>query len=149
MPMNPTLMKVFSRTHTFWYRVSGGFLGGSTMGAPTALLTTTGRKSGRRRTTPLQDTADGDNLVVIASNAGHKVHPQWYLNRKANHEVTGQVRRNVRRMRAATAQGEERERLWQKAIDQYAGYANYQKTADREIPVVVLTPTETKTREAS
>ena len=139
MPVNPTVMKIFSRTHTFWYRVSGGLIG-SWIGAPIALLTTTGRKSGRRRTTPLQSIEDGENIVFIASNAGHKVHPQWWLNLKANPEATVQIKRDVRQMRAEEAMGEERERLWQKAVDQYAGYADYQKTADREIPVVVLKP---------
>ena len=140
MPVNPTVMKIFSRSHTFWYRVSGGMLGGSMGGAPIALLTTTGRKSGRRRTTPLQSIEDGENVVFIASNAGHKVHPQWWLNLKANPEATVRVKRHERKMRAEEATGEERERLWQKAVDQYAGYADYQKTADREIPVVVLKP---------
>lgn len=139
MPMNPTAMKIFSRSHTFWYRISGGLLGGW-MGTPIALLTTTGRTSGRKHTTPLQPIMDGDNVVFIASNAGHKVHPQWWLNLKANPEATVQIRRDVRRMRAEEATGEERERLWRKAVDQYGGYASYQKTAGRQIPVAVLKP---------
>ena len=140
MPTNPTVMKLFSRTHTFWYRVTGGVLGGKMGSVPIALLTTTGRKSGRRRTTPLQSIEDGENVIFIASNDGHKVHPQWWLNLKANSEATVRVKRSERKMRAEEATGEERERLWQKAVDQYAGYADYQKTADREIPVVVLKP---------
>lgn len=140
MPTNPTVMKLFSRTHTFWYRVSGGVIGGSMGGAPIALLTTTGRKSGHKRTTPLQSIEDGDNIIFIASNAGHKVHPQWWLNLKANPEATVLIKRDERQMLAEEATGEERDRLWQKAVDQYAGYADYQKTADREIPVVVLKP---------
>jgi len=139
MPVNPTVMKIFSRSHTFWYRISGGLIG-SWVGTPVALLTTTGRKSGRKRTTPLQPIIDGETVVFIASNAGHKVHPQWWLNLKTNPEATVQIKRDVRQMRAEEATGEERERLWQKAVDQYAGYADYQKTADREIPVVVLKP---------
>jgi deazaflavin-dependent oxidoreductase (nitroreductase family) len=109
-------------------------------GVPIVLLTTTGRSSGRSKTTPLQSIADGGNIVVVASNGGHKVHPQWWLNLKANPEATIQVRRRQLKMRAAEATGEERERLWQKAVDQFAGYANYQKTAERQIPVVVLKP---------
>jgi len=140
MPTNPTVMKLFSRTHTFWYRVSGGVLGGKMGSAPIALLTTTGRKTGRKRTLPLQSIEDGENIIFIASNAGHKVHPQWWLNLKANPEATVRVKRDERKMLAEEATGEERERLWQKAVDQYAGYADYQKTADREIPVVILKP---------
>lgn len=140
MPMNPTVMKLFSRTHTFWYRVSGGVLGSNLGGNPLLLLTTTGRISGRKYTTPLQYIKDGDNVVLIASNAGHKVHPQWWLNIKAKPEVEVQIKADRKTATAAAAEGEERERLWQKAIDQYAGFADYQKTADREIPVVVVTP---------
>ncbi|MFQ5473213.1 MAG: nitroreductase family deazaflavin-dependent oxidoreductase [Dehalococcoidia bacterium] len=140
MPMNPTVMKLFSRTHTFWYRVSGGVLGSKMGKAPILLLTTTGRKSGRKITTPLQYIKDGDNVVLIASNAGHKFHAQWWLNIKANPEVEIQIKADKRSATAVAAEGEERDRLWQKAIDQHAGYADYQKTADREIPVVVVTP---------
>ena len=140
MPMNPTMMKLFARTHTFWYRVSGGVLGGRMGTAPILLLTTTGRKSGRKITTPLQYIKDGDNVVLIASNAGHKFHAQWWYNIKANSKVEIQIKADKRSATAATAEGEERDRLWQKAVDQYAGYADYQKTADREIPVVVVTP---------
>ncbi len=140
MPTNPTVMKLFSRTHTFWYRVTGGAIGASMGGTPVGLLTTTGRKSGRKYTTPLQPILDGDNVIFIASNAGHKVHPQWWFNLKANPEATVQIKRDERQMLAEEATGEERTRLWQKAVDQYAGYADYQKTADREIPVVVLKP---------
>ena len=140
MPTNPTVMKLFSRTHTFCYRVTGGAIGASLGGTPVGLLTTTGRKSGRKYTTPLQPILDGDNFIFIASNAGHKVHPQWWFNLKANPEATVQIKRDERQMLAEEATGEERTRLWQKAVDQYAGYADYQKTTDREIPVVVLKP---------
>ena len=140
MPVNPTVRKIFSRSHVFWYRVSGGVLGGSMRGAPIVLLTTTGRSSGQTRTTPLQSIADGEHTVVVASNGGHKVHPQWWLNLKANPEATVQVRRRQLKMRAEEATGPERERLWLKAVNQYPGYVNYQKTAEREIPVVVLKP---------
>lgn len=140
MPTNPTVMKLFSRTHTFWYRVSGGILGGKMGKAPILLLTTIGRKSGRKITTPLQYIEDGDNFILIASNAGHKVHPQWWLNIAANPDVALQIKGNRKKGTAVAAEGEERTRLWQKAVDQYAGYDDYNKTADREIPVVVVTP---------
>jgi len=140
MPMNPTVMKLFARNHTFWYRLTGGALGSKMGKAPILLLTTTGRKSGRQITTPLQYVKDGDNVVLIASNAGHTFHAQWWFNIKANPKVEIQIKADKRSATAAAAEGEERDRLWQKAVDQYAGYADYQKTADREIPVVVVTP---------
>jgi deazaflavin-dependent oxidoreductase (nitroreductase family) len=138
--MNPTVMKLAARTHTFWYRVSGGILGSKMGKAPILLLTTTGRKSGRKITTPLQYIEDGDNVVLIASNAGHKVHPQWWLNIAASPQVEVQIKGDRKTATAAAAEGEERTRLWQKAVDQYAGYDDYKETADREIPVVVVTP---------
>jgi deazaflavin-dependent oxidoreductase (nitroreductase family) len=88
----------------------------------------------------LQSIEDGENIVVIASNSGHRVHPQWWLNLKVKPDTTVRIKRRERQVRAEEATGEERERLWQKAVDQYADYANYQKTAAREIPVVVLKP---------
>lgn len=139
MPVNPFVMKMLSRTHTFWYQLTGGTVGSSMGGAPILLLTHTGRKSGRKVTTPLQYVEDGDNLVLIGSNAGHKVHAQWYRNLKANPEAEVQVRRDALRVTAEEAMGEERDRLWKKAVEQYSGYADYEKTAgDRQIPVMVL-----------
>ncbi len=74
------MMRMISGTHEFWYRLSGGLIGGQLGKAPVLLLTTTGRKSGRRRTTPLVYLPDGDNMVVIASNGGSDRHPDWWLN---------------------------------------------------------------------
>jgi deazaflavin-dependent oxidoreductase (nitroreductase family) len=140
MPIHPAVIKFYSRSHTFWYRLTGGMLGSSLMGTPILLLTTTGRKSGRKITTPLQYVTDGDNVVLIASNAGHDNHPQWWLNLKKNPEAEIQVKRETRRMKAEEAQGAERERLWGRAVEQYSGYAGYQKNTERQIPVVVLKP---------
>lgn len=139
MPVNPMVMKILSRSHTFWYRLTGGIIGSSMMGTPVLLLTHTGRRSGRKITTPLQYVEDGDDIVLIASNAGHTFHPQWYLNLKANPGAEIQIKDDVRSVTAEEAAGEERERLWQKAVDQYSGYADYQKTTGgRQIPVMIL-----------
>ncbi|HUF52807.1 MAG TPA: nitroreductase family deazaflavin-dependent oxidoreductase [Dehalococcoidia bacterium] len=140
MPVNPTVRKLFSRTHTFWYRLSGGRLGSSMRGVPILLLTTTGRKSGQERTTPLQGIEDGDNIVVIASNGGHTTDPQWWLNLKANPQARVLIKNQERIVIASEAHNGERERIWQKALSQFPGYADYEKTAQRPIPVVVLTP---------
>ncbi len=140
MPANPTLMKVMSVTHLFWYRMTGGVIGGSFGGKPMLLLTTTGRKSGRPRTTPLQYLADGENMVLVASNGGNTWHPAWWLNLERNPEAEVQVRNERMRVKAEKAAGEERERLWRLLVEMYSGYEGYQKTANREIPVVVLRP---------
>ncbi len=140
MPTNPTVMKVTSVTHLFWYRLTAGVIGGSFGGRRILLLTTTGRKSERPRMTPLQYMEDGGNMVVVASNGGNPWHPAWWLNLERNPDAEVQVRNEKRRVKAEKAEGEERERLWQLVVEMYSGYEGYQKTANREIPVVVLRP---------
>ncbi len=140
MPTNPTVMQVMSVAHLFWYRLTGGVIGGSFGGRPILLLSTTGRRSGRSRTTPLQYMEDGENMVVVASNGGNPWHPAWWLNLERNADAEVQVGNEKRRVNAEKAEGEERERLWQLVVEMYSGYEGYRKTANREIPVVVLRP---------
>ena len=140
MPMNKTLMKVIGIAHTSLYKVSGGRLARNMRGSEVVLLTTTGRKSGKRRTSPLFGLADGDNWTLIASQGGHPEHPNWYLNLRDNPEVELQVGSKTMRMRAETAVGGERDRLWSKMGLMYDGYNDYQKLTRRVIPVVVLKP---------
>ena len=140
MPVNPVMIKTVSAVHEFWYRLTGGILGGSMMGRPILLLTTTGRKTGTRRTTPLMYLKDGENLVVIASNGGNPRHPAWWLNLEQNPQAEVQMRGEKRRVTAEEATGEERERLWRAVVEVYSGYEGYQKTTERQIPVVILRP---------
>ncbi len=140
MPANPTVMKVMSGINLFWYRLTGGIVGGSFGGRPILLLSTTGRKSGRPRTTPLQYLEDGENMVVVASNGGNSWHPAWSLNLERKPQAEVQVGNKKMRVNAEKAEGEERERLWLLLVEMYSGYEGYQKTANREIPVVVLRP---------
>jgi len=135
-----TMMRMISGTHEFWYRLSGGMIGGSIWGRPILLLTTTGRKSGRRRTTPLVYLPDGDNMVIIASNGGAPQHPEWWLNLRAEPKAEVQVGRDVKAVVAEKADGEERDRLWREVVEMYRGYDEYQRSTKREIPVVVLRP---------
>lgn len=141
MAVNPTLMKIASVTHLFWYQLTGGLIGGSFLGRPILLLKTTGRKSGRSHTTPLQYLQDGDNMVLAASNRGSNRHPSWWLNLQANPEAEVQIRLQREHVTAELAKGRERARLWGRLVDMYPGYQDYQMTARREIPVVVLRPT--------
>jgi len=135
-----TMMRMISGTHEFWYRLSGGLIGGRVGGLPILLLTTTGRKSGRKRTMPLVYLADGDNMVVIASNGGAEQHPAWWLNLRANPQAEVQVGSNSKSVTAEIATGEERERLWRQVVEMYHGYDEYRRMTEREIPVVVLRP---------
>ena len=133
-------LRAISDLHTFWYRVSGGWIGGRFGRAPILLLTTTGRKTGRKRTTPLLYYQDGDNAVVIASKGGDPHHPTWYLNLKHDPQAQVQVRSEVRHVLAETAGPEERARLWPLITAMYPLYDSYQRRTSREIPVVVLKP---------
>jgi deazaflavin-dependent oxidoreductase (nitroreductase family) len=111
------------------------------LGQPVVLLHTRGARSGLERTTPLLATKHGDLLVVVASKAGAVKHPAWFHNVKANPEVEATIEGRRRAMHAHIAEGEERERLWTMACDNYSGYATYQRRAgDRLIPVIALQP---------
>jgi deazaflavin-dependent oxidoreductase (nitroreductase family) len=112
------------------------------LGQPVVLLHVRGAKSGVERTVPLLATKQGDLVVLIASKAGAVKHPAWFHNVRANPEVEVTLRGQERvPMRAEIAEGDERERLWAMACDNYSGYARYQERAgDRVIPVVVVEP---------
>ena len=140
MAMSKTQMKLIGVVHTALYKASGGRLGRNMRGSEVVLLTTTGRTSGKRRTSPLFGRADGDSWVVIASNGGHPEHPTWYLNLRDNPDVELQVGAETTRRRAETVDGDERTRLWKKMAETYANYDDYQASTSRVIPVVLLRP---------
>src|SRR5947209_2174819 len=104
--------ELFGQEHVRVYRETGGERGYHWRGTTILLLTTTGRTSGEERTTPLIHRADGDHWVVVASKGGAPDHPGWYKNLEANPAATIQVRDETIPVRASTAAGEERERLW-------------------------------------
>ena len=138
MPIAPSLMKVRSAIHRLCYKLTGGAIGGGSAGMPILLLTTTGRKTGRPRTTPLLYVTDGENIVVVASNGGRPRHPHWWLNLVDNPEAEVQVRNEKRRVKAEEAIGEERERLWRLVVGMFHEYEEFQRATMRKIPVVVL-----------
>jgi deazaflavin-dependent oxidoreductase (nitroreductase family) len=120
-----------------------GYLWDSSMGGgkgmvPTLLLSTVGRKSGAVLTLPLIFGQSGRDYVVVASKGGAPAHPAWYLNLEANPDVEVQVKADKFKARARTATGPERAALWDKMVEIYPPYADYQKKTDRQIPLVVL-----------
>jgi len=133
-------MELVWKIHRWLYRVSGGRVGGRMMGMPVLLLTTTGRKTGQPRTSPLMYFPDGDACVVIASNAGEPSHPAWWLNLRAEPCATIQRGSQVARVRAREAAGEERARLWVKLVELDRSYETYRQRTKRQIPVVLLEP---------
>jgi deazaflavin-dependent oxidoreductase (nitroreductase family) len=125
--------------HTLIYRATGGRIGHRIPGfGPVLLLDHVGARSGKRRTSPLLYLADGDDLVIVASKGGYPKHPAWFHNLRANPETTVQVGGERRAVHARVAAPEERARLWPKAVEMYSSYDDYQRRADREIPMVIL-----------
>jgi proline iminopeptidase len=110
------------------------------MAVPSLLLTTTGRKSGEKFIFPLYYGKAGDSYFVVASKGGAPQHPGWYRNILADPNVEIQVGTAKIKVWARTAAGEERARLWEKALEFWPPYADYQRNTKREIPVVVLDP---------
>ncbi|MEX2157940.1 MAG: nitroreductase family deazaflavin-dependent oxidoreductase [Dehalococcoidia bacterium] len=140
MPPPRFVVRTVMASHEFWYRVSGGALGGKIGGVPCLLLTTTGRKSGRKRTTPLLYLRDGQDVVIVASYGGSPKHPTWYGNLVANPEAEVLIGREQKRVVARTANDDERARLWPRLVEMYKSYAEYQTKTERTIPVVILAP---------
>lgn len=131
------LEQLVTQTHTALYRATGGLVGGW-MIAPVLLLTTTGRRTGQPRTTPLTFFPQGENFIVIASYGGGPAHPAWWSNLERLPEAEVQVGPFRISVRAREAEGEERERLWRRVRTWMPIYAWYQSRTDRRIPVVVL-----------
>lgn len=116
-------------------------LGGGEGMLTTLLLITRGRKSGRQSVLPLiYRPTDSGGYCVIASKGGAPAHPAWYLNLEADPHVQVQVASDRFAATARVAQGQEREQLWQRMVDYYAPYTDYQAATERQIPVVVLDP---------
>jgi deazaflavin-dependent oxidoreductase (nitroreductase family) len=110
-------------------------------GLPVVTVTTLGAKSGQPRSLPLVAIPDAENVILIASNFGQYHHPAWYYNLRAHPEVQLTYEGQTVAYVARETSGAERERCWQRAVDLYAGYANYkQRAAHREIGVFLLTP---------
>ncbi len=129
----------FNRSIIEEFRANGGKVGGPFAGATLLLLTTTGAKSGRRGTTPLVCSKDGDRLVIAASKAGAPTNPAWYHNLLVNPTVTVEFGDQSFDARAAVVSGPERDRLYAQHAEQFPGFLEYQQKTTRVIPIVTLT----------
>ena len=104
------------------------------------LLTTTGRRSGEPRTTPMMFHRDGDRVLVIASNVGAAAHPDWYRNLAADPHVTVEIGDETYPALAVATEGADRERVWAELKELYPFFADHEeKATTRTIPVVALT----------
>jgi deazaflavin-dependent oxidoreductase (nitroreductase family) len=142
--MFKVMLKAMVSMSVFLYRLTGGGIGGRVQGLPVLLLTTTGRKSGKKRTVPLGFLRDGSAYVIIASYAGLPRNPAWFLNLESEPSATIQVKKRQMHVRAETANSEKRRELWARLIEVAPGYANYEKRTTREIPMVILHPVDEK-----
>ena len=128
------------RLHKTLYRLSRGRIGGSISGIPVLLLTTTGRRSGKHRTTPLLHFRDGADLVVIASNGGEDRAPSWWINLQQQPHARVTIGADQLAVTARPAPAAVHERLWPTITAAFPAYAAYQRRTTRQIPVVLLTP---------
>jgi deazaflavin-dependent oxidoreductase (nitroreductase family) len=124
------------------FHASGGRVGGMFEGTPLLLLHHTGAKSGKSRINPLAYLRDGGRYVVFASKGGAPTNPDWYYNLKAQPNITIEVGTDTIPVVASEATGEERERLYRSQAERAPQFAEYARKTDREIPVIILTPTE-------
>jgi deazaflavin-dependent oxidoreductase (nitroreductase family) len=123
------------------YKLTGGrhTFGNLASGLPVVMLTTTGARSGVRRTVPVLGLPTADGLAVIASNYGQARHPAWYHNLRANPEGEVAVAGVTKAFRATEAEGELRAQIWQEGLQVYPGWSQYERRApNRRIAVFVL-----------
>ena len=134
------MLRALGKLNVPVYRLTRGRVLGKVGNAPVLLLTSTGRRSRQQRTAPVVFLADGANVIVIGSNAGHKAAPAWSLNLEASPAAEVQVGSKRRKVRARVAEGDERAELWRKMNAQYAGFEDYEERTSRDIAVFVLEP---------
>jgi len=127
--------------HRTVLRLTGGRWPKRFLGMQPVELHHVGRTSGQPRATLLTAPIyEEDRVVLVASKGGHPEHPQWYRNLVATPDVELVVEHRRRAMRARTASSEEKAELWPTIVAAYKGYDDYQRSTDRDIPVVILEP---------
>ncbi|MGB5285359.1 MAG: nitroreductase family deazaflavin-dependent oxidoreductase [Polyangiales bacterium] len=133
-------LKAMFKAHAEVYQRSGGRVG-AWLGLPTLLLSVTGRKSGKTYSTPLVYFENGGSYVVVGSDGAAKRDPQWWKNLQVDPICEVRVGRKAFGAKASLATGAERERLWELGKDVNPMWSKYQARTERELPVVLLTPT--------
>lgn len=139
MRFKDALYKSATSIHRALFNISRGRIFGRAFGMPAVKLITTGRRSGKERSTMLAaPIAEADRVVLVASYGGDNRHPAWYLNLQANPKVRVTTAGSTHSMVARVATDEERDELWPQITSVFEGYADYQKRTERPIPVVIL-----------
>jgi deazaflavin-dependent oxidoreductase (nitroreductase family) len=136
--MSDLRVRILSAIHRALYRVSGGRVGDRIAGMPVLMLTTVGRRTGKRRVVPLTYFEDSGAIVLVASYGGRPYNPAWFENLMAAGEGEVTIGRDRRRLAARRATDDERGRLWPGIVATYSGYEAYQAKTSREIPLAML-----------
>ena len=122
------------------FRANEGRVGGQFEGAPLLLLHSVGARSGKERVNPMMYQAVGKAYAVFASKGGAPSNPDWYHNLVANPDATIEVGTRTVPVRARFAAGVERDTIWETQKQRYPGFADYEASTTRQIPVVILEP---------
>ena len=128
------------REHADQIMESGSTEGAEMKGKPLILLTTVGAKTGKIRKTPLMRVEHGGEYAIVASLGGAPKNPVWYYNVKAHPRVELQDGAVTKDYQAREVFGDEKAIWWERAVEAWPDYAEYQTKTDRQIPVIVLTP---------
>jgi deazaflavin-dependent oxidoreductase (nitroreductase family) len=142
VPLVKAAMKWSSRANVWIYEKTRGRVGGRFLmgGAPVCLVSYTGRKTGKRRTTPLIHVPHDGGVLLVASQGGLDTNPLWYENILANPAIEVNVRGAVRALVARPATPDEKLALWPVIRAVHPGFDEYQARTDRDIPVLICTP---------
>jgi F420H(2)-dependent quinone reductase len=132
----------WSRKQVELYEATNGQQGGDLRGRPVVVLTSVGAKTGKLRKTALMRIEHDGRCAVVASLGGAPKHPVWYYNLKKTPHVELQDRSTKRDYTAREVSGDEKRIWWERAVEAYPDYANYQKKTERQIPVFVLEPVD-------
>jgi deazaflavin-dependent oxidoreductase (nitroreductase family) len=131
-------MRIFLGIFVFLYRLTSGRFGGRIQGLRVLLLTTKGRRTGKDRTVGLGTFEEDGAYIVVASNAGSDSHPGWFFNLRTHPEVRIQLGARKAAARARILGETERARVWQKLVSLAPGYARYEMSTKRVIPLIAL-----------
>ena len=129
----------WARENAEKYMESGGTEGTELQGKPVILLSTIGAKTGKLRKTPLMRVEHDGQYAIVASLGGAPKNPVWYHNVKANPRVELQDGTESHDYEARELFGDEKATWWERCVQAWPDYANYQKKTERQIPVFVLT----------
>jgi len=140
--MKNQFIKWFMALNTFFIRASGGRLGAKLGTQAILLLHHVGRKSGKKYITPIAYFYLDEFYFVVASNWGKDVNAAWYHNLIAFPRTLIEVKGKTIPVEAREARGDEYDRLWKYALERHPPYLDYQKTAKRKIPIIILIPVD-------